>query len=61
MTTGQRVSFRIGQATAYGTVVSAEIAGSYLVAIDAQYVGASAGQLRLTALFAAVSLAAVAP
>lgn len=59
MNIGQRVSFLIGAKTAYGTVVSAPLAGGYQVAIDAQYVGASQGTLRLVSFFAAVSLTPV--
>lgn len=59
MNPGQRVSFLIGANTAYGTVVAVEAAGGYQVAIDAQYVGAAMGVLRLVAFFAAVSLTPV--
>ena len=58
---GQRVSFAIGpsQPRALGTVVSALVSGGYLVAIDAQFVGASQGILKLVSWFAAVSLTAI--
>ncbi len=59
MNLGQRVSFKIGQLNAYGSIVSPLMGGGYLVAIDPQYVGSSAGVLRITAFFAAVSLTAV--
>ena len=61
MNIGQRVSFAIGpnQPRALGTVVSAEVAGGYLVGVDAQYVGASQGVLKLVSWFAAVSLTAI--
>lgn len=61
MSIGQRVSFAIGpaQPRALGTVVSAEVSGGYLVAIDSQYVGASQSILKLVSWFAAVSLTAI--
>lgn len=59
MSIGQRVSFFIGQAKAYGTVVSDQMASGYLVAVDANYVSGSAGVLRITCYFPAVSLTAV--
>lgn len=59
MNPGQRVSFLIGQKTAYGNTVGTESAGGYLVAIDPQYLGASMGVLRIVAFFAAVSLTQV--
>ena len=59
MSIGQRVSFLIVGKTAYGTIVSVEMAGGYLVAIDAQYVSAAVGVLRFAVFFPAVSLTAV--